>query len=63
MLSQGLDDEEIADLMNYILNSWGNTYEAQITTEEVKKNSKISIELNEINFILEKFKKKPIRPC
>jgi mono/diheme cytochrome c family protein len=36
MLSQGLDDEEIADLMNYILNSWGNTYKAQITTEEVK---------------------------
>ena len=50
MLSQGLEYEEIADLMNYILNSWGNTYEAQITTEEVK-NSKISIKLNEINFI------------
>ena len=40
MLSQGLEDEEIADLMNYILNSWGNTYKAQITTEEVKKIQK-----------------------
>ena len=24
MVSQGLDSEEIADVMNYILNSWGN---------------------------------------
>ena len=24
MAAQGLDDEEIADVMNYILNSWGN---------------------------------------
>ena len=40
MLNQGLDDEEIADLMNYILNSWGNTYDAQITSEQVQKIQK-----------------------
>ncbi|MEL0073674.1 MAG: cytochrome c [Flavobacteriaceae bacterium] len=40
MLSQGLEDEEIADLMNYILNSWLNTYEAQITNEYLKKIQK-----------------------
>ena len=30
-----LTDEEIADVMNYILNSWGNTYEGIITEENV----------------------------
>ncbi|MGA0049278.1 MAG: c-type cytochrome [Flavobacteriaceae bacterium] len=36
MASQGLDNEEIADVMNYILNSWGNSYTGQITTEQVE---------------------------
>ena len=35
MLNQGLDDEEIADVMNYILNEWGNSYKKQITTQYV----------------------------
>jgi mono/diheme cytochrome c family protein len=35
MASQGLDDEEIADLMNYILRNWGNETEEVITEEKV----------------------------
>lgn len=37
MPSMGLDDEEIADVMNYILNSWGNSGKAPVTPEEVSK--------------------------
>jgi len=37
MASQGLDNEEIADVMNYILNQWGNSYTEQITTQQVNK--------------------------
>tara|TARA_B110000263_G_C15301392_1_gene508181 strand:- start:1427 stop:1825 length:399 start_codon:yes stop_codon:yes gene_type:complete len=40
MESQGLDDEEIADVMNYILNSWGNIYEELITPKKVLKVKK-----------------------
>ncbi|CAI8209660.1 MAG: Cytochrome c-552 [Flavobacteriaceae bacterium] len=36
MAAQGLDDEEIADVMNYILNSWGNSTQEQITEEQVR---------------------------
>lgn len=36
MVAQGLDDEEIADVMNYILNSWGNSHDASVTENEVK---------------------------
>ena len=35
MISQGLDDEEIADVMNYILRSWGNQSEIIITEQRV----------------------------
>ncbi|PCJ98247.1 MAG: cytochrome C [Flavobacteriaceae bacterium] len=35
MMSMGLEDEEIADVMNYILNSWGNTSDKIVTVEEV----------------------------
>ena len=35
MVSQGLDDEEISDVVNYILNSWGNTSKELITEEIV----------------------------
>ncbi|MEJ6556303.1 MAG: cytochrome c [Flavobacteriaceae bacterium] len=35
MSSQGLDDEEIADVMNYILRNWGNETEEVITEEKV----------------------------
>lgn len=37
MDSQGLTDEEIADIMNYITNSWGNKNEKMITIDEVSK--------------------------
>ena len=40
MLNNGLDDEEIADVMNYILNSWGNKTNEIITKERVAKISK-----------------------
>jgi len=35
MVSQGLDDEEISDVVNYILNSWGNSTKQMITEEIV----------------------------
>lgn len=35
MQDQGLDDIEIADVMNYILNNWGNEYNEMITVEQV----------------------------
>ena len=36
MMPMGLEDEEIADVMNYILNSWGNTSDRPVTVEEVE---------------------------
>jgi len=35
MPAPGLDDQEVADVMNYILNSWGNEYDGMITVEQV----------------------------
>jgi len=35
MINQGLDDEEIADVMNYILRSWGNESSTIVTEEKV----------------------------
>ncbi|MDC0960196.1 cytochrome c [Flavobacteriaceae bacterium] len=40
MTKQGLDDEEVADVMNYILNSWGNQYKQQITEAQVSEIEK-----------------------
>lgn len=40
MAPMGLDDEEVADVMNYILNSWGNRSEKIVSIEEVKKAAK-----------------------
>jgi mono/diheme cytochrome c family protein len=40
MAKQGLDSEEIADVMNYILNQWGNSYDAQITNQQVSEVQK-----------------------
>jgi len=37
MVMQGLDDQEIADVLNYILNSWGNQWEETITSNRVKE--------------------------
>ena len=39
MLNNGLDDDEVADVMNYILNSWGNKSDEMITKERVAKIS------------------------
>ena len=41
MTKQGLDDEEVADVMNYILNNWGNKAEEQITESQVMQLEKI----------------------
>tara|TARA_B100000767_G_C19766055_1_gene537549 strand:- start:78 stop:428 length:351 start_codon:yes stop_codon:yes gene_type:complete len=41
MTQQGLDDEEIADVMNYILNNWGNKTNKQITETNVMEVKKI----------------------
>ena len=35
MMPMGLADEEIADVMNYVYNSWGNKNEKLVTAEEV----------------------------
>ncbi len=40
MTSLGLEDEEIADVMNYIMNSWGNTQKKMVTLEEVSSIKK-----------------------
>ncbi len=36
MAPLGLDNEEVADVMNYINNSWGNTNTEIVTIEEVE---------------------------
>ena len=36
MTPMGLEDEEIADVMNFILNSWGNSSDEIVTIEEVE---------------------------
>ncbi len=36
MAPMGLTDEEVADVMNYIMNSWGNTQTEMVTPAEVK---------------------------
>ncbi|MDE3743554.1 c-type cytochrome [Maribacter polysaccharolyticus] len=40
MASMGLEDGEIADVMNYILNSWGNSSNEMVTVEEVEAVTK-----------------------
>ncbi len=35
MMPLGLEEQEIADVMNYILTSWGNTTDKMVTPEEV----------------------------
>ncbi len=36
----GLSDQETADVMNYIMNTWGNTQDEMVTVEEVKSVTK-----------------------
>ena len=40
MAYQGLENDEIADIMNYILNEWGNNSVELITFERVDKVEK-----------------------
>ncbi|RMA64835.1 c-type cytochrome [Ulvibacter antarcticus] len=35
MTPMGLSDEEIANVMNYVMNSWGNTQDKMVTEAEV----------------------------
>lgn len=41
MSNPGLENKEIVDVMNYIMNNWGNTQEEIITLEEVIKIDEI----------------------
>lgn len=36
MVSMGLSDQEVADVMNYINNSWSNAIKKPVTVEEVR---------------------------
>tara|TARA_R110000850_G_scaffold30630_2_gene84159 strand:+ start:7690 stop:8151 length:462 start_codon:yes stop_codon:yes gene_type:complete len=36
MPPMGLSDQEVADVMNYVMNSWSNTQDKMVTVEEVK---------------------------
>ena len=40
MERMGLYDDEIADIMNYILNSWGNKYDKMILEDYIRKIQK-----------------------
>lgn len=35
MTPMGLSNEEVANVLNYVMNSWGNTQEKMVTVEEV----------------------------
>lgn len=37
MPASGLDDKDIADVLNYVMNSWGNEAEEKLTAAEVAK--------------------------
>ncbi len=37
MQNQGLEEEEVADVMNYILNNWGNSSKQIITPQRVSQ--------------------------
>jgi mono/diheme cytochrome c family protein len=37
MPASGLDDKDIADVLNYVMNSWGNEAEGMVTETQVKK--------------------------
>ncbi len=36
MVPMALSDEQVTDVLNYVMNSWGNTQEKRVTVEEVK---------------------------
>lgn len=37
MPAMGLSNQEVADVMNYVMNSWGNKQKKKVTEEEVEK--------------------------
>ncbi len=37
MPASGLNDKDIADVLNYVMNSWGNEAEDMVTEAQVKK--------------------------
>jgi len=37
----GLSDDEVADVMNYVLNSWGNKSKKMVTLSEVIQLKKL----------------------
>lgn len=37
MVAMGLSDEEIADVLNYVMNSWGNSQSKMVTAQEVSE--------------------------
>mgnify|MGYP001389677162 CR=1 FL=1 len=43
MSPMGLDDDEVADVTNFILNSWGNTSDVIIDEQYVKKVSEVKL--------------------
>ena len=43
MSPMGLEDDEIADVTNFILNSWGNTSDVMIDEQYVKKVSELKL--------------------
>ncbi|MGB0788682.1 MAG: c-type cytochrome [Marinirhabdus sp.] len=40
MPPMGLSDKEVADVMNYIMNSWGNKQQKMVTVQEVQTTKK-----------------------
>ncbi len=40
MVPMGLSDKEVADVLNYVMTSWGNTQDKPVTEEEVAKIEK-----------------------
>ena len=43
MSPMGLDDDEVADVTNFIVNSWGNTSDVMIDEQYVKKVSEVKL--------------------
>ncbi|MBT8179543.1 MAG: cytochrome c [Eudoraea sp.] len=37
MMPMGLEDEEIADVLNFVMNSWGNQQDKPVTPQEVSE--------------------------
>jgi mono/diheme cytochrome c family protein len=40
MAPMGLEDEEVADVLNYIMNSWGNKQDRMVSVDEVSQATK-----------------------